>query len=247
MDLDLATVDRLLTTTRSVRKRLDLARPVDPALLERAIEIALQAPTGSNSQGWHFVVVSDAEKRARIGALYRRAFEAYVNMPNAFRDTLAADDPRARQLPRIVDSATYLAHHLHEVPVLVIACIEGRVENAAGVALRVDPAGGVVADAGAPRPWPRLGLDDAAHHVRARGGGAARHSRARDAGGPAPRRSLQGRGLQARRTASGAPVHALERLGRATLAGHAASPSTGMRRRRARSSSMSCITPVTRA
>ena len=134
MDLDLATVERLLTTTRSVRKRLDLARPVDPALLERAIEIALQAPTGSNSQGWHFVVVSDAEKRARIGALYRRAFEAYVNMPNAFRDTLAAEDPRARQLPRIVDSATYLAHHLHEVPVLVIACIEGRVENAGALA-----------------------------------------------------------------------------------------------------------------
>jgi len=109
MDIDLATADRLLSTTRSVRKRLDLARPVDPALLERAIEIALQAPTGSNSQGWHFVVVSDAEKRARIGALYCRAFEGYVNMPNAFRDTLAAEDPRARQLPRIVDSATYLA------------------------------------------------------------------------------------------------------------------------------------------
>jgi nitroreductase len=134
MDLDLATVDRLLTTTRSVRKRLDLARPVDPTLLERAIEIALQAPTGSNSQGWHFLVVTDAEKRARIGALYRRAFEAYVNMPNAFRDTLAPDDPRARQLPRIVDSATYLANHLHEVPVLVIACIEGRVENAGALA-----------------------------------------------------------------------------------------------------------------
>src|SRR5213593_1648075 len=119
-----------ISTTRSVRKRLDLLRPVEPAVIERAIEIALQAPTGSNSQGWHFVVVTDAEKRARIGALYRRAFEAYANMPNAFRDTLAPDDPRARQLPRIIDSATYLANHLHEVPVLVIACIEGRVEHA---------------------------------------------------------------------------------------------------------------------
>ncbi|TMA35154.1 MAG: nitroreductase family protein [Deltaproteobacteria bacterium] len=130
MDLDLDTVDRLLTTTRSVRKRLDLARAVDPAVLERAIEIALQAPTGSNSQGWHFVVVTEARKRARIGELYRKAFEAYVDMPNAFRDALAPEDPRARQLPRIVDSATYLAQHLHEVPVLVIACIEGRVESA---------------------------------------------------------------------------------------------------------------------
>ena len=130
MDLDLDTVDRLLATTRSVRKRLDLARAVDPAVLERAIEIALQAPTGSNSQGWHFVVVTEARKRARIGELYRKAFEAYVDMPNAFRDALAPEDPRARQLPRIVDSATYLAQHLHEVPVLVIACIEGRVESA---------------------------------------------------------------------------------------------------------------------
>ena len=130
MDLDLDTVDRLLTTTRSVRKRLDLARAVDPAVLERAIEIALQAPTGSSSQGWHFVVVTEARKRARIGELYRKAFEAYVDMPNAFRDALAPEDPRARQLPRIVDSATYLAQHLHEVPVLVIACIEGRVESA---------------------------------------------------------------------------------------------------------------------
>jgi len=133
MDLDLATVDRLLTTTRSVRKRLDLGRAVDPALLERAIEVALQAPTGSNSQGWQFVVVTEARKRARIGELYRTAFEAYVNMPNAFRDALSPDDPRARQLPRIVDSASYLAQHLHEVPAMVIACIEGRVENAAPV------------------------------------------------------------------------------------------------------------------
>ncbi|TMA53201.1 MAG: nitroreductase family protein, partial [Deltaproteobacteria bacterium] len=93
MDLDLDTVDRLLTTTRSVRKRLDLARAVDPAVLERAIEIALQAPTGSNSQGWHFVVVTEARKRARIGELYRKAFEAYVDMPNAFRDALAPEDP----------------------------------------------------------------------------------------------------------------------------------------------------------
>ena len=57
--MDLATVDDLLTTTRSVRKRLDLSRPVEPEVLERCIEIAFQAPTGSNAQGWHFVLVTD--------------------------------------------------------------------------------------------------------------------------------------------------------------------------------------------
>jgi nitroreductase len=133
--VDLRVVDHLLTTTRSVRKRLDLARPVEPAVLERAIEIALQAPTGSNSQGWHFLVVTDPEKRAALGGLYRRAFEAYASAPaGTMRPELPPDDPRARQLPRIIDSATYLAEHLHEVPVHVVPCVEGRVENAGALA-----------------------------------------------------------------------------------------------------------------
>ncbi len=132
--MDLETVDHLLTTTRSVRKRLDLRRPVDPAVVERCIEIALQAPTGSNSQGWHFVVVTDAEKRAKIAALYRRAWELYRSSPNPIRPELPADDPRTQQLPRIIDSASYLAEHLHEVPVHVVACVDGRVENAGPLA-----------------------------------------------------------------------------------------------------------------
>ena len=132
--MDLRVVDHLLTTTRSVRKRLDLARPVEPAVLERAIEIALLAPTGSNSQGWHFLVVTDPEKRAALAGLYRRAFEAYASAPaGTMRPELPPDDPRARQLPRIIDSASYLAEHLHEVPVHVIPCVDGRVENAGPV------------------------------------------------------------------------------------------------------------------
>lgn len=128
--MDLAGADRLLTTTRSVRKRLDLTRPVEPALLERAIEIAMQAPTGSNAQGWHFMVVTDAAKRRGLGDLYRRAFEAYADPSNPMRPDLPPDDLRTRQLPRIIDSATYLAQHLHEAPVHVVPCIEGRIENA---------------------------------------------------------------------------------------------------------------------
>ena len=94
--MDTALADHLLTTTRSVRKRLDLLRPVEPAVIERAIEVALQAPTGSNSQGWHFVVVTDAEKRAGLAALYRRAFHAYVSQQVPARPQLPPDDPRAR-------------------------------------------------------------------------------------------------------------------------------------------------------
>ena len=131
--MDLATTDHLLTTTRSVRKRLDFSKPVDVAVIQRCLEIAFQAPTGSNAQGWHFVVVTDTEKRRGLAELYRKAFELYATNPD-IRPTFSEDDVRTKQLPRVVDSAMYLAEHMHEAPVLVIPCIEGRVENAGTLA-----------------------------------------------------------------------------------------------------------------
>ena len=77
--MDLATVDKLLTTTRTVRKRLDLTRPVDPAIIQTCLEIAIQAPTGGNIPRYHFVVITDAAKRTALAALYKRAyFEVYA-------------------------------------------------------------------------------------------------------------------------------------------------------------------------
>ena len=131
--MDLTTVDHLLTTTRSVRKRLDFKRPVDPAVVNKCLEIAIQAPTGSNSQGWHFVVVTDAAKRKALADLYRRAFEGYRKM-NDTSPQLQEGDPRRDQTLRIIDSASYLAEHLHEAPVFVIPCIEGRVETGGVIA-----------------------------------------------------------------------------------------------------------------
>ncbi len=126
--MDLKSVDELLTTTRSVRKRLDLTRPVPPEILEECIEIALQAPTGSNAQGWQFLFVTDAAKRARA----RRALQA--RLPSLREPTRAAPVRGRRsaraQRPRVLESAMYLMEHLHEVPVHFIPCIEGRVENA---------------------------------------------------------------------------------------------------------------------
>jgi nitroreductase len=116
--------DELLSTTRSVRKRLDLDRPVPPALVRECLEIALQAPSGSNRQGWHFVVVTDAERRAAVGEYYRRSFAEYANSP-AYAGGLHADDPaRAAQQQRVGDSASYLAEVMGRVPVLLIPCIE---------------------------------------------------------------------------------------------------------------------------
>lgn len=128
--MDLATVDHLLSTTRSVRKRLDLARPVEQAVLEECLQLALQAPSGSNRQGWHFLVVTDAVKRATIAGYYRQAFKQYLGTPQPEAlDPLRADE-KANKGSRILKSASYLSRHLHEVPVHIIPCIEGRVEQA---------------------------------------------------------------------------------------------------------------------
>jgi len=124
--------DELLSTTRAVRKRLDLERPVTMELVRECLELALQAPTGSNAQGWHFVVVTDAEKRARIAELYRKAFERY-RAGASTRAVAAQRDPLGRaQQDRVADSAQYLADHLHRVPVFLIACITGRNDQVTG-------------------------------------------------------------------------------------------------------------------
>jgi nitroreductase len=129
--MNLAAADELLTQTRSVRKRLDLTRPVPPELIAECIEIALQAPTGSNAQGWHFVVVTDAAKRAEIARYYKETLAGYMKMQEAGGPRWTAPgDPRKAQEARVRESAIYLAEHMHEVPVHVIPCVEGRVENA---------------------------------------------------------------------------------------------------------------------
>ena len=120
------TADELLTTTRGVRKRMDFSRPVPEALLRECLEIALQAPSGSNVQGWHFVVVLDAAKRRALGELYQRGFERYWNSPQAMNRLFQDDPDRAEQQLRTADSARYLAEHMHEVPALLVPCLQGR-------------------------------------------------------------------------------------------------------------------------
>ncbi len=125
--LDL-TPDELLTTTRAVRKRLDFDRPVPLDTIRECVRIALQAPSGSNARGWHFMVVTDEAKRARIGELYRQGFELYRGMPisaHALAEEAKGDDVAV--MKGVVDSAEHLAANLHRAPALVIPCIEGRI------------------------------------------------------------------------------------------------------------------------
>jgi nitroreductase len=122
--------DELLSTTRSVRKRLDLSRPVEPELLRECIDLATQAPTGGNNQGWHFVVVTDAEKRAKLAEWYAAAFAVMYGDADAAAARLPQDDPAyVETTKRVISSAQYLADHLAEVPVHVIPCIEGRADQ----------------------------------------------------------------------------------------------------------------------
>ena len=128
LDLD---PDQLLSTTRAVRKRLDFDRPLDMALVRECVEIALQAPSGSNAQGWHFVVVTDQTKREKIGEVYRRGFELYRGMEVSAHNLAKAQDNEAdaKQMERVVASAEYLAENMHRAPALVIPCISGRMDN----------------------------------------------------------------------------------------------------------------------
>ncbi|MDT7726295.1 MAG: hypothetical protein QOI21_2871 [Actinomycetota bacterium] len=118
------TPEELLTTTRTVRKRLDLTRPVPLELVKRALDIALQAPSGSNTQQWQWIVLTDPGKRAEIGELYQRACREYLDSPHAAGKLFSADPDRAKVQQRVGDSVEYLADRMGEVPVLVIPCLE---------------------------------------------------------------------------------------------------------------------------
>ena len=121
--------DELLTTTRAVRRRLDLSRPVEREVIEECIAIAQQAPSGSNRQNWHFVVVTDSSKRAGLASLYRKGAEIYRSHLAAVAAEGVDDPARNATEARVRASAMYLIEHIHEVPVHVIPCIEGRAEG----------------------------------------------------------------------------------------------------------------------
>ena len=119
MQFDLAMTDALLATTRAVRKRLDLDRPVPREVILECIALSQQAPTGSNTQGWRWIIVEDPAKRAALGEIYRQAGAGYL------AQGLAATEGEG-QTARVLTSALWLAENMGKVPVLAIPCIEGK-------------------------------------------------------------------------------------------------------------------------
>lgn len=126
MNLNLS-ADEVLTTTRSVRKRLDLDKAVPREVLMECLEIALQAPTGSNAQGWQWMFVTDPVKKQAIADIYRANAEPYLDR---MRPDYGEGDVRGERMEFVSDSARYLMEHMQDVPVMLIPCLEGRPEKA---------------------------------------------------------------------------------------------------------------------
>ena len=124
--LDLS-AEELLTTTRAVRHRLGLDRPVDPALLRRCVEIALQAPSGRNEQGWNFVIVTEPQRRAALAELWRRGLGQGDSPMSEAALRRAYRTPGSME--KVWSGLRHLGANLHRAPALVVPCIEGRTDG----------------------------------------------------------------------------------------------------------------------
>ncbi len=119
------TADQVLTTTRSVRKRLDFDKPVSREVLMECLNIALQAPTGSNAQGWQWMFIEDPAKKKALADIYRATGTPYLDLPKPVRG-----DIRDGQMDAVVSSAKYLNENMEKAPVMMIPLLEGRPEGA---------------------------------------------------------------------------------------------------------------------
>ncbi len=120
--------DDVLTSTRAVRKRLDLDRPVEREVIEECLQIALQAPTGGNSQGWHWIMVTDDDKKQALADIYRANFAEYAKIAGS--NTYREGDLRYEQRDKVTESAIYLTKNFHRVPVLMIPCLTSKLDQA---------------------------------------------------------------------------------------------------------------------
>ena len=122
------TIDELLTTTRTVRKRLDCDRPVERSIIEECVGIAMQAPSGANAQGWQWLFVEEPELKEQLAVIYRRQFDVtYRLMPIGTHD----DSTVQAQAVRRRESATWLADNFERVPLIMVPCSPGTIDGAA--------------------------------------------------------------------------------------------------------------------
>ncbi len=120
--LDPDIVDFALSTTRSVRRRIDFERPVPAEVIEACIAVAIQAPTGLDRQSWRFLIVTDTALKREIGNLYRETFDEFAGV------RLSQMRARGEELPELRPAQRFLADHVHAFPALILVCSEGRPE-----------------------------------------------------------------------------------------------------------------------
>jgi nitroreductase len=130
-DIDLAAADHLLMTTKQVRKRLDLSRPVPRDVVEACLRLAFQAPNGSDQQTWNWILVDDPDTRAEMARIYRLGLQDHLARPKEERGSAGAqpDADTAAKQQRMTGSVMHLMDHLHEVPVLLVPTFFGRPER----------------------------------------------------------------------------------------------------------------------
>jgi len=119
MTIDVHSVDEALTTTRAVRLRLDLGRPVDNQIIYDCIDIAEQAPSGGNQGSRRWIIVRDPQVKAELAELYMATGGEFMI---GARDRL---DGSGHPQEKVMKSAAHLAEHLAEVPAIVIPTIIG--------------------------------------------------------------------------------------------------------------------------
>lgn len=124
------TPDEVLATTRAVRRRLDLERPVERGLVEECLALAQQAPNANDEESWRFVVITDAARRAAIAELYRDGWDRYEREEGNAHTRVREDPAEIARWERQITSARHLLDHLHEVPVFVIPCVSPRTDTA---------------------------------------------------------------------------------------------------------------------
>src|SRR3954466_11009633 len=107
-----------MSTCRAIRRlRID---PVPDDVVRQLVEAANYAPSGRNLQRARWIVVRDQHQRQRIGALNRRASIAPARAQRDAVDAPPYDDREQRR--RMWDAVLWQTEHMHEAPVIVVAC-----------------------------------------------------------------------------------------------------------------------------
>lgn len=111
-------LEEAMRTQRAIRRiKPD---PVDDALLLHILELAMKAPTGSNAQNWHFIVVKDREVVAKLGRLNRTA----INLGGEMYKRMLGNRMDEKML-RNEKAVRWQADHFDEIPVVIVACLKG--------------------------------------------------------------------------------------------------------------------------